>query len=872
MAILPVILAGIAVTILAGCSESPAPAERAAPQHEVSRDRSRGAHLLRVDTAGHLALAARRDEQPAPRGAWDGGVVPVGIAVGADGSVFWAQYRTNTIGRANPDGTGATTIATVDGPLGIAVDRSSATLFFTTDRHFPRTIGRVRPGAQPETLVFGDDVNRPFSIALAEARAKLYWTESINGRIRSSAADGNALDTIFDDGISSGGEGPNVIARSPLGIAVDEPRGLLFWSDLRTGTIFRSRLDGSDAKAILSRKDGLDMPTALAVDASRGKLYWADPGAESIGRADLNGLYPEIVATAAGGVLEPYGLAIDGERRLLYWSDIARNGLYRARLDQAGVEQFLSFDATVAPSGLAGEAAGGCADAAKAASRDFLRRWVKSVRTCVVAVSATQAVIRAPDDLRVAAGTCARQLRQAHDRAPLHAAFAPHCDAPQSSAAIDATLGHGAEIVAADLPRTADYLRKIRPFIAAAQASEALAALDGIVARLDASVVPPASAREWTIPASGQRTTYAATTRRAGRQVPVPDDGSLRAGAPFAHVDNGDGTITDPTTGLMWEKKCRGCGGLHDVDTRVPWRAEADDPDVAAWLRAVNAEGGAGFAGYGDWRLPETSELISILDYERFNPGVAPAFDAPDCGLECSSLQERRCSCTTLGTHWAGGPSPNAAETRPVVAVHLGLVLGERVEHEAAVRAVRGPLPQREGRFVDNGDGTVTDRVTRLMWEKKCHCPESLHDVGRRGYWSFDGHEETIWDWLDALNGEGDAGFAGHDDWRIPNVKELSSLHDARRPENTIDPAFAAADCAEVAARRCSSTAAELHWTSTTFADFPSLAVAVGFGPPSVLEREAPAWVIRVAGGVEPHEKTLRLAVRAVRGPVPLAR
>jgi hypothetical protein len=122
------------------------------------------------------------------------------------------------------------------------------------------------------------------------------------------------------------------------------------------------------------------------------------------------------------------------------------------------------------------------------------------------------------------------------------------------------------------------------------------------------------------------------------------------------------------------------------------------------------------------------------------------------------------------------------------------------------------------------------------------------------------------------VNGEQGRGFAGHDDWRIPNVKELFSLFDGGHQDPSIDRIFAAEGCAEVTDPRCSLTVDGLYWTSTSFADFPALALAVGFNTPGELEDEPPPWVIRVVGGVEPHQKTLRMAVRAVRGPVPVAR
>jgi DNA-binding beta-propeller fold protein YncE len=827
---------------------------------------------LPIDVAGHLAIAARTDMQPL-RGVWRWDAVPVGIAVGQDGSVYWTQYRTNTIEGVDREGTHAETVAAVDGPLGLAFDRTRGQLFYVSDRHYPRSIGSLRLGGKPEMLIFGTRVNRPFAIALAERSSQLYWTESINGRIRSADTDGRDFTTLFDDGIASADEKPGAVALGSVGVAVDEQRGLIFWSDLRTATIMRARLDGSERRIILGREQGLDFPTGLAIDAAGGKLYWADPGTETIGRADFNGLYPEIVVSAADAVLEPYGLAVDAERRLLYWTDVARNGLYRTSLDDQQVERFVDLDASSAQTP---PAAGACEDAVVHARREFLRRWVKLVRTCVVDVSATKAVMRSPNDLRLAAGTCGRQLALAHDIGPLRRVLEPHCNAQQVAAAIDDILKLGAEIVAADLPPSTLLLRQIRPFVAGlgsaetASVKDALAALDELVERLQRFDRAPPSTIAWTLPASGQTTSYAALTQLAHRATAVPDDGAIRAGTALAYVDNGDGTISDRNTGLMWEKKCAGCGGLHDFNTRYPWRSPKGETDVAGWLVAINAEDGRGFGGHDDWRLPEIGELLGIVNYEHFNPAVSSAFDGSGCGLDCRSLDAPECSCTHLGAYWTAGNSPHPDDIVPVVAFHLGLVWGQSTGDGAFVRAVRGPRPERrQPRFVDNGDGTITDRVTRLMWEKKCGCPGDLHDSERRMYWSYDGMSETIWDWLSAVNSEGGRGFAGHGDWRIPNIKELFSLFDGTRRDPSMDPIFVNEGCAEVRNPRCTATAKGMHWTSTTFADFPALSVAVGFGTPGPLEREPPPWVIRVVGGVEPHEKTLRMVTRAVRGPVP---
>ena len=134
------------------------------------------------------------------------------------------------------------------------------------------------------------------------------------------------------------------------------------------------------------------------------------------------------------------------------------------------------------------------------------------------------------------------------------------------------------------------------------------------------------------LPATGQTTWYA-----------TGGDGDTRAGSDLALIrgdgNNANGTITDPRTGLMWEVKDNNdAGGVHDMDDPYTW-ADAVDPDGPflnrlnnyCWFEetqacasdgdctgVVNDE--CGLAGYRDWRLPNVSELQSIIDYEESDP------------------------------------------------------------------------------------------------------------------------------------------------------------------------------------------------------------------------------------------------------------
>jgi hypothetical protein len=107
----------------------------------------------------------------------------------------------------------------------------------------------------------------------------------------------------------------------------------------------------------------------------------------------------------------------------------------------------------------------------------------------------------------------------------------------------------------------------------------------------------------------------------------VSDDGALQRGATLHYKVLPDGRIKDLHTGLLWEVKCLGCGGLHDVDNTYPRSGDGSIDTIWDWLDAINAEGGTGYAGHNDWRIPNMRELESIVDYGRVLPAIDPIFN-----------------------------------------------------------------------------------------------------------------------------------------------------------------------------------------------------------------------------------------------------
>jgi hypothetical protein len=144
-------------------------------------------------------------------------------------------------------------------------------------------------------------------------------------------------------------------------------------------------------------------------------------------------------------------------------------------------------------------------------------------------------------------------------------------------------------------------------------------------------------------------------------------------------------------------------------------------------------------------------------------------------------------------------------------------------------------VPDPNGPFKDCGDGTVADPQTGLQWEKKtgtvgggggvlCDtvpCPDP-HDVNNRYAWSTTGVDPdggAFTDFLAKLNDPvfGEAAtpsevtgcFAGHCDWRLPNIVELQTIVDGGFGPPSIDPIFG-------------PTASLDYWSASTWTTFPT--------------------------------------------------
>ncbi|MBN1657306.1 MAG: DUF1566 domain-containing protein [Anaerolineae bacterium] len=343
---------------------------------------------------------------------------------------------------------------------------------------------------------------------------------------------------------------------------------------------------------------------------------------------------------------------------------------------------------------------------------------------------------------------------------------------------------------------------------------------------------------------TGQVTCYS----DAGLEIACPAEGQAFYGQDAQHTgnapsytDNGDGTVTDNVTGLMWQQS-PDMDGDGDIDTA----------DKMTFDEAVAAADDLGLAGYDDWRLPTIKELYSLILFSGTDPsGCATAASCPDIvPFLDTDYFEFAYGDTDAGErlidaqYWSSteyvGTTMNGVATAFGVNFADGRIKGYPSEpagppgHEftmtAFVRYVRGNAEYGINDFVDNGDGTITDQATGLMWAQD--------DSGTGLNW-----EEAL-AWVAQKNAEG---YLGYDDWRLPDAKELQSIVGyTRAPAVTssaaIEPIFNTTPIIDEGGE----TNWAFYWTSTTHANWTAVpgpfGVYVAFG-------EALGWMQPPTGG-----------------------
>jgi hypothetical protein len=299
-----------------------------------------------------------------------------------------------------------------------------------------------------------------------------------------------------------------------------------------------------------------------------------------------------------------------------------------------------------------------------------------------------------------------------------------------------------------------------------------------------------------------------------------------------AYTDNGDGTVSDLVTGLMWQKSPDMNGdGVIDYDDKMYF------DEALANAASFN------LAGYDDWRLPTIKELYSLIMFSGVdvNPqatsGTIPFIDTGyfdfaygDLSAGERIIDAQYASSTIYAASTMGGDRTmfgvNFADGRI-----KGYPADSSIGKEYYVQYVRGNTAYGTSQFVDNGDSTISDGATGLMWMK--------NDNGAGVLW------ENALSYAEGLE------YAGYTDWRLPNAKELQSIIDyTRSPATTgsaaIDPLF---DCAPIT-NEAGDPDYPFYWTSTTHSSqMPSNGPSAAY----VCFGRAMGYMIQLGGWIDVH-------------------
>ena len=324
---------------------------------------------------------------------------------------------------------------------------------------------------------------------------------------------------------------------------------------------------------------------------------------------------------------------------------------------------------------------------------------------------------------------------------------------------------------------------------------------------------------------------------RGGASWSCPDEGEDQYGQdahytknPPKYQDNGDGTVTDVVTGLMWEK---------DFQANVQWSA------APAMAKRANT------GGHTDWRVPTIKEMYSLMKFNGATGKMGNMTSTPrdakpymdtkvfefeyptDRGAKARNANrfidaQYVTSTAYVGTTMGGSPTffgVNFAD---------GRIKGypQRPKGRSSgyyLRLVRGNPAYGKNDFVEAGNDIVLDKATGLEWMQL----DTGHPDLKATIASTKKGDGQL-DWEEALAYCEIASIGGKDDWRLPNAKELQAILDyTRAPQTTktaaIDPIFYATEITDERGRPNYAG----YWTSTTHLDgrYPGTdAIVVYFG------------------------------------------
>ncbi|KPA10489.1 protein containing DUF1566 [Candidatus Magnetomorum sp. HK-1] len=281
--------------------------------------------------------------------------------------------------------------------------------------------------------------------------------------------------------------------------------------------------------------------------------------------------------------------------------------------------------------------------------------------------------------------------------------------------------------------------------------------------------------------------------------------------------------VRDNVTGLIWEiKQAKDLifdyDNPNDADNKYTWYDTFSinnlgytdtyngDKNTKVFIEQLNQKQ---WGGRNDWRLPSISELEMIANLSKDIPAIdTKFFPNIESGLYWSSTSNAKNTDKAWGVQFSYG-----------LDLTTGLVSSYTKSTSNYVRAVCGGQCRSVGKLVINDDRTITDIASGIMWEI-----ESSNMTQK---------------WKTALAYCENLSLAKHEDWRLPDLKELRSIVDYSNYDPLIDKEY------------FSLKMPAFYWTSTSYVSTTGNAWGVyfGYGPSHRGDKSSPYYVRAVRGG-----------------------
>ncbi len=287
--------------------------------------------------------------------------------------------------------------------------------------------------------------------------------------------------------------------------------------------------------------------------------------------------------------------------------------------------------------------------------------------------------------------------------------------------------------------------------------------------------------------------TGAGTVTISGYTHDPREDGSTQKGVswPSPRFSTSGDTVIDNMTGLIWLK-------ATDSTTRV-------------WTANIDYSEGLTAATFSDWRLPNVLEFMSLINFgathhsNYFNNALQGFSNVSAISYHSSTPSGTDHKYINLGTGITCGTGSSSNSNRawqvrgssnilPVTGNTVSKRDGDDAYYKKGV-----PFPTI--RFKDNGNGTITDNMTGLIW---------LKDAGTAGQHNWADALGRV----DALN---TANESGYNDWRLPSVSELATLiHYGKEVAPALADWLMAEGFTNVKKDNNETDRYSYYWTSTT--------------------------------------------------------